>query len=441
VSVASVASVVLALLQGLILVSLVYQVILAVASACPATPQRARSTVAENAGQSTGPSRPASPESGRDAVATPAAGSRHMRFAIAIPAHNEASVLPATLARLREQAYPEELFDVHVVADHCTDSTAEVTRQGRGIAHERNDPPRGRKAYALQWLLHRILQDKSGYEAVAIFDADSLVDPNFLAAVEGHLRDGKQVLQGQHIIHNPHDSPLAAMAAVDMRLNNRLRNSSRSNLGFSCRLMGDAMVLNARVLRDHGWPTVSLNEDREYGYELLLHGIRASYVPEARSYGQAASTWRQAEPQRLRWYREVPAMQRRYAGPLIAGALRSRSLALLDGALELLMPPYSFLVAGSAINLAVVMALSLLLPPVRGLLGVAASVCMFGAWVLYPVVGLLIDRAPPWAYRALLLGPAYLAWRLWISVLVRLRGGRIGWVRTQRREESSGWDR
>jgi 1,2-diacylglycerol 3-beta-glucosyltransferase len=272
---------------------------------------------------------------------------------------------------------------------------------------------------------------------VAVFDADSLVDPGFLAAVVGHLRDGKQVLQGQHIIHNPRDSLLAAMAAVDMRLNNRLRNQSRSNLGFSCRLMGDAMVFDARLLRDHGWPTASLNEDREYGYELLLRGIWASYVPEARSYGQAASTWRQAEPQRLRWYREVPAMQRRYAGPLITGALRSRSLALLDGAVELLMPPYSFLVAVSAINLALVVALSLLLPLVSGLLGVAASLCMLGAWLLYPVLGLCIDRAPAWAYRALLLGPAYVAWRLWISVLVRLRGDRIGWVRTQRREESN----
>jgi hypothetical protein len=141
----------------------------------------------------------------------------------------------------------------------------------------------------------------------------------------------------------------------------------------------------------------------------------------------------------------VPAMQRRYAGPLVAGALRysiprcgrerTRSLALLDGALELLMPPYSVLVAGSAVNLILAAALSRLLPSVRGLLGVTGSACMLGAWLLYPLLGLLIDRAPAWTYRAALLGPAYVAWRLWIAVLVRLRGDRIGWVRTQRREE------
>ena len=405
-SVVGMVSSLLALVQGVILVCLGYQVMLAVASAWP--------------------SRPA-----------PRAGSRRLRFAIVIPAHNEEAVLPATLAELRRQAYPQELFDVHVVADHCTDATAGVVRQGGAIAHERNDPPRGRKAYALRWLLQRVLQAVPAYDAIAIFDADSLVDPGFLAAAEDHLLDGKQVLQGQHIVVNPHDSPVAAMAAVDMRLNNRLRNQSRSNLGFSCRLMGDAMVFDARVLREHGWLTDSLAEDREYGYELLLRGVRARYVPEARSYGQAAGTWKEAEPQRLRWYREVLAMQRQFAGRLVAGALRSRSLGLLDGALELLMPSYSFLVALSAANLALVVAFGLLLPSAGGLLGVTGSVCLLVAWLLYPVLGLLIDRAPGWAYRALLLGPTYLAWRLWISVLVRLRGDRIGWLRTQRREESN----
>jgi len=199
------------------------------------------------------------------------------------------------------------------------------------------------------------------------------------------------------------------MAAVDMRLNNRLRNLGRSNLGFACRLMGDAMVFDTQVLRERGWPTATFNEDREFGYELLLRGVRAYYVPEALSYGQAASSWHQAEPQRLRWYRQVPAMQRRLAWPLIAASLRSRSLALLDGAIELLMPPYSTLTALAALNLAA---------------------------TLYPVLGLVLDRAPPWAFRALLLGPAYLLWRLWIALLVRVRGDRIAWQRTQRREET-----
>lgn len=357
-------------------------------------------------------------------------------FAVAIPAHNEETVLSATLHQFQRQEYPHDLFDVHVVADHCTDATVEIARRAGAIVHERNSLPQGRKAYALQWLLARILNSEADYDAVAIFDADSWVAPDFLRVMDSYLIEGHRVLQGQHIISNPQDSPLAAMAAVDMRLNNRLRNQSRRNIGFACRLMGDAMVFEADILREYGWLGNSLTEDREYGYELLLRGIRAVYVPEAHSFGQAASDWKQAEPQRLRWYQGLVAMQHRLTARLLIGAIRHRSVVLLDGALELLMPSYSFLLALTVLTLGVVSVSHIMSLPLYSLLGVTGSLLLVVAWGFYPWLGLIIDRAPLWAFKALLLGPAYLAWRLWISLLVRLRGDHITWVRTRRREET-----
>lgn len=402
---AAVASVLLAVWQGALLFCLAYHYLLVVASI----------------------SEPGRPET---------AGEPATRFAVVIPAHDEELVLPDTIARLWQQAYPRELFDLFVVADHCADHTADAARQAGAVTYERTSLPKGRKAYALQWLLERVLGGERPYDAVAVFDADSRVEPDFMAVMDRHFRAGWRALQGQHVISNPRDSLLAAMAAVDMRLNNRLRNQSRTSLGFSSRLMGDAMVLDAGLLRAHGWLGESLTEDREYGYELLLRGIRVRYVPGARSLGQAAGSWKQAAPQRLRWYGGLAGMQRRLAGRLLAAAARSRSLALLDGALELLMPSYSFLAAASVVNLCLVVGLDLFLPSVHGLLGQAGSLLLLLAWLGYPLAGLIIDRAPGWAFKALLLGPAYLAWRLWISVLVRVRGGHIAWVRTQRREEA-----
>lgn len=360
-----------------------------------------------------------------------------VRFAIAIPAHNEASVLAATLQELSQLDYPPELFDVHVVADHCTDNTAQVAQQGGAIVHERAVLPKGRKAYALQWLLDRILSGDVNYDAVVVFDADSRVERGFLTVMAGYLLSGALVLQGQHRIINPQDSFLASMAAVDMRLNNRLRNQGRSNLGFACRLMGDAMVFHEDVLRKYGWLAESLTEDREYGYVLLTEGIRAQYVPQALSLGEAASSWKQAEPQRLRWYRGLIDMQRRLATRLIGSAVRLRSFALLDGAIELLMPSYSSLAAVALANLTLVVAFGVWLPlDIRTPLGVLGSALLVTAWIAYPFLGLIVDRAPGWAYKALLLGPVYLVWRLWISVLVRLRGDRTEWIRTLRRDET-----
>jgi cellulose synthase/poly-beta-1,6-N-acetylglucosamine synthase-like glycosyltransferase len=199
--------------------------------------------------------------------------------------------------------------------------------------------------------------------------------------------------------------------------------------------MGDAMVFDASILRARGWPTDSMIEDRELGYELLLRGIAAGYVPQARSFGQGASSWKQAKPQRLRWYRGMASIRRQLARRLVGKVVRQPSAMVLDGALELLMPSYSLLSGMSVLNVGLVAILAFLGSEVRDILGVTGSALLVAAWALYPVVGLIIDRAPVWAFRALLLGPVYLAWRLWISILVRLRGDRIAWVRTRRREE------
>ncbi len=53
------------------------------------------------------------------------------RFAILVPAHNEERLIATTLRSLPEIDYPAVLFEVHVVADHCTDRTVEIVRTMR----------------------------------------------------------------------------------------------------------------------------------------------------------------------------------------------------------------------------------------------------------------------------------------------------------------------
>ena len=130
-------------------------------------------------------------------------------FAVAIPAHNEEAVLGDTLRSLWKQNYPPDLFDIYVVADHCDDRTALVARKNGAFCYERNEGPRGRKAYALRWLIERILNAEKRYDAVIVLDADSKAEQNFLRAMEAKLSEGYQVLQGQHVITNPQGSGLS----------------------------------------------------------------------------------------------------------------------------------------------------------------------------------------------------------------------------------------
>jgi cellulose synthase/poly-beta-1,6-N-acetylglucosamine synthase-like glycosyltransferase len=349
-------------------------------------------------------------------------------FAIVIPAHNEETVLAKTIRFLGAQNYPSDLFEIYVAADHCDDHTAQVARENGAICYERSEEPRGRKAYALQWLLKRIIASKKDYDAIVIFDADSQVDPNFLTAMNRALIQGRTVLQGKHVIARPRENRFSGLAAVDMRLNNLLFNQGRQNLGLSCRLMGDAMCFATGVIRQHGWPAESFGEDREYGLYLLTQGIRIGYVPEAVSFGQAAPGWKDASTQRLRWYRGVFQIRKKFALELLKLGFEEWNWAVLEQAVGLLLPSFSTLVSLSILVVGVQWiwaSLGLLLPQ---------PVCIgfVLAWALLPFLGLWADRAPASAYRALLYSPLYLIWRLWIGFQARIRGRRVRWIRTRR---------
>jgi 1,2-diacylglycerol 3-beta-glucosyltransferase len=352
-------------------------------------------------------------------------------FAVAIPAHNESAVIGRTVMQLQQQAYPREQYDVYVVADYCHDDTADVARQAGAICLERQAGERGRKAYALQWLLQQIVAGPKQYDAICIFDADSQVDPDFMRVMEARLAEGAVALQGQHLISNPGAALFSRLAAVDMRLNNLLRNRAKHNLGWSCRLMGDAMCLTTDLIRKHGWGGESLTEDREFEIYLLLSGERVRYAPGAISLGQATSTWGDAAKQRKRWYGGVVQVQNRFLLPLIKQFFRRGDLAVLDRSIELLLPPFSFL----AMLTFMVAVGQWWLPGLDLVLPLAWTGWMAVAWILFPFAGLLIDGAPRWCYQTMLYAPFYLVWRLWQGIFVWVKRGRIEWVRTRRTEE------
>jgi cellulose synthase/poly-beta-1,6-N-acetylglucosamine synthase-like glycosyltransferase len=368
---------------------------------------------------------------GKPRCSTDDTDSKDLRFAITIPAHNEQSVVGATVARIRQMNYDPEKFDVHIVADHCSDTTAQVARAAGALAHERSEGPRGRKGYALAWLLTRLLSSSKEYDAFVVFDADSQVDPDFLSVMNLALSTGAQVVQGRHVIANPSVSVFSALADADMRLNNRIRNQAKENLGLSARLMGDGMCFRREILELYPFGAHSLVEDREYGIYLVIHDVHVRFAHEAISVGQAVVRWNDATVQRLRWYGGVFDLQKRYLGPLLTAAWRNRNLAALDLALEMSLPSFSTL-AVLAVSL---IAFQLIFGFTKDLTSVLPSLLLVLLVFTFPFLGLLLEKAPKHNYKALIYGPAYVVWRVWLGLKVRLQRGQVPWIRTRRAEE------
>lgn len=123
---------------------------------------------------------------------TPRVEPRH-RFAFLIPAHNEEEVIAFNVRSLLEQSYPRELFDVFVIADNCDDRTALAARRAGAEVLVRRDSRRKGKPAALNWGFSQLRERILDYDAVCIIDADNLVAPNYLAAMNARLARGERV--------------------------------------------------------------------------------------------------------------------------------------------------------------------------------------------------------------------------------------------------------
>ncbi len=363
---------------------------------------------------------------------TAPAESPHHRFAFLIAAHNEEAVIGTTVAHLQRLDYPRDLHDTYVVADHCSDATAERARAAGATCWERREPPQGSKAAALSWLLERVWMTGRLYDGLVILDADTQVDPLFLRYMATALEQGHRVVQGRHVIRNPQDGPYPALSWVMFTLDNRFQNLGRVNLGGSAKLMGDSVCFRSDILRRIGWQRTSLTEDYELRIRLLLEGVRIHYLPEAVGRGEAPLTWADARRQRARWLQGTHQARRHHAGRLLYEALRRCNWSLLDAALQMVLPAYSPL----AVLTFLLWCAGLATVRWGGVASLVASSIALALLAAYPFLGLLLEKAPPWAYRALVFGPFFILWRTGLDLLVRLGWRKVAWVRTPRREEA-----
>lgn len=354
-------------------------------------------------------------------------------FAILIPAHNEEALIGTLLESLEQQRYPRERYTVGVVADNCTDATAGVAAAAGAAVFERHDVTQRGKGYALSWLLDELERRGRRYDAYVVIDADSVVAPDFLAAMAAELARGARACQAQNTVLNTTEAPSTALRWLAMTLVNHVRPLGRNAIGGSSNLSGNGMCLSRALLARFPWRAFGLAEDYQYYLDIVAAGERVWYVPEAVVRSQMPGSFEQMRSQDVRWEAGSPeAPAGRLALRLIRAGVRRRSITPIDAAAELLVPPLSSLVAALLIVL--------LGAAVIGTTGerVLGAVLLAG-FALY-VGSAFVMLRPGWAiYRALLYAPGYMAWKLWVQVVLkRRRQTRDEWVRTVRPPKESG---
>lgn len=261
-------------------------------------------------------------------------------FAIVVSAHNEESVIGQLVENLHVLRYPKELYDIFIVADNCTDSTARVARESGAIVHERFDTEKRGKGFAMEWMFARLFKMKRQYDAIVVFDADNLVHPNFLLEMNNRLQKGETVIQGYMDAKNPTDTWISGTFAIAFWLIDHIWHLAKYNIGLSSVLGGTGMCISTSVLRRFGWGATCLTEDMEFTMKVLLKGIRTTWAHDAIVYDEKPLTFKQAWNQRKRWAQGHFDIAGRYIPAMIKEGIRRRDIRLLDGVLHLVQPHF-----------------------------------------------------------------------------------------------------
>ncbi|MBI4547788.1 MAG: glycosyltransferase family 2 protein [Ignavibacteriae bacterium] len=357
--------------------------------------------------------------------------SRLHRFAIVVPAHNEELTIEKTLKNLIAVNYPRKHFDVVVIADNCTDRTAEVAREHGAIVYERTNSNLRGKGHALRWCFDILMSHQPSYDAFVVIDADSVAAANFLLVMNWYLENGSTVIQASDLVEPRPGVWSSEVIRLGFTLYNYVRPLGRSALRCSTGLRGNGMCFAREIFEKFPWNTYSLNEDLEYSLQLLLNGFTVDFAPEAQVLATMPSSARHAQSQRMRWEKGRFPIIQKYSLPLLRNAITNLSLKSFDAFLDLVTPPLVNLFSFVSLMFTVTLFLWLF-----GIAGMGSFTILWALIIflglIHVFVGLRAAKADRSLYRSFLYIPRYAVWKLGVYMNIVRDVRSQEWIRTTR---------
>ena len=252
----------------------------------------------------------------------PHGAEKQNRYAILIAARNEEAVLPHLLDSITAQDYPAHLIRTFVVADNCTDRTAELAAAHGATVFSRFNKQQVGKGYALNYLLSRIDETEglSSFDTFLIFDADNLLEPDYVRQINRVASDGYDAFCGYRNSKNFGANWLSAGYGLWYLHDSVHMNRSRMRLGTPCAVNGTGFGFTRSLLeRMGGWNFFTLTEDIEFTTWCATRGIRVGYCHDAVLYDEQPTSLSVSIRQRTRWVQGGLQVSIRYAKDLLKG--------------------------------------------------------------------------------------------------------------------------
>ncbi len=250
---------------------------------------------------------------------------RDNSFALIVAAHNEETVVKDIVKSLKAMDYPSEKYQVFVVADNCTDKTAELAKDAGAVVLERFNTEKRGKGYAMEFAFDHIFSMDEDYEYICIFDADNVVKPDFLREMNTKINEGYRAVQGYLDSKNPSDNWLTFSYSLWYWINNRMSQLARGNLDIGCRLGGTGFAIESQLIKTYGWGATCLAEDTEFTLKLALSDIKVGWAHNAVVYDEKPTQLVTSIHQRKRWMQGLSEVATMYVKPLAKKCITEKS--------------------------------------------------------------------------------------------------------------------
>jgi cellulose synthase/poly-beta-1,6-N-acetylglucosamine synthase-like glycosyltransferase len=353
------------------------------------------------------------------------------RFAVVIPAYNEEASIASTLESCTRLIYPNDVYKVYVVADNCTDSTAEVAMAfGAQVLVRRDDQKRG-KGFALQYGIGLALNENT--DAVVVLDADCSISENALNVADQYLRGGDKVLQYNNVASNPDSSPTGLLLSIANVLENSYFYAPKSRVGLFVQLRGTGMVFAKEVLNRFPWEAFSVVEDAEHSHRLTMAGIRVRFVKEACVASQFPSSNNELVMQRNRWFGGGFRVAASCFPKMLRAGIVNTNILMCDAAISPWIAMRPLVILQLLLSCLLVVTLKLLFPvsSLGGFLGYSMLGIVVG-YLIYSFIGFASVGITQHRIGLLMRMPTVLASYLKLAVLAIYRGSPAAWIRSPR---------
>ena len=248
---------------------------------------------------------------------------RKNNFAVLICARNEEVVICDLINSIKKQTYDKDKIKIFVLADNCTDNTAEISRQAGAIVYERFNTALIGKGYALQELMNYIKEDYPDvFDGYFVFDADNILANDYIEQMNLTFCEQNDIVTGYRNSKNYGDNWISAGYGLWFLRESKYLNKARYLLGTSCAVSGTGFLFSKKVANElNGWPFHTLTEDIEFSVNQILNGYKIAFCEKAELFDEQPTLFSQSWNQRLRWSRGSLQVFGKYGTKLIKGIL------------------------------------------------------------------------------------------------------------------------